>query len=222
MLHNRQWVNQYVHLAETLPELLLSCKDRSPSKEEIEILRGRIPAGMPLYVELGSGSGQHILTRAQNDPGAFYMGFELRYKRAVKTAEKAHARGLKNIFVVRGDMQGLSLFFPTELIDGIYINFPDPWDRKKWKKHRMLSETTLPMFQTLLKPHGFIRYKTDHEGYFDDTLALISKDSRYTTTKNTRDLHASDLLEGNVLTEFEQLFLSKRMPIYFAEFVKAT
>lgn len=219
-MSNRGWVNQYVHLADSLPGLLLSCKDQAPSAEEIATLKEAIPTGRPLFIELGSGSGQHLIERASQNPELFFIGFELRYKRSVRTAEKANLKGLKNIFVVRCDIQHLALFFEPQSVNGIYINFPDPWERAKWKKHRMLSETTLPMFHALLKPEGFIRYKTDHEGYFDDTLRLVNVDPKFKIAAQTKDLHASNLLIDNVRTEFELLFLSKKLPIHFAEIIK--
>lgn len=215
-----KWTNKYVGLADTLPELLISWDGRTPTAEETAHISERCRVTQPIYVELGSGSGGHLITRAAQDPASLYVGFELRYKRAFRTAEKASEKGLKNLLVVRGDVSYLEQFFEQESLSGLYMNFPDPWERKKWRKHRMISEESLRLFHALLKPGASFRYKTDHQGYFDDTLKLIEEYPGFKIERMTRDLHKSEHTPDNVLTEFEQLFISKGLPTYFVELVK--
>lgn len=214
------WTNKYVHLVRTLPDILINGEEKVPTAEEILRVKEIVRRFPKLYVELGSGSGGHIIERAGQDPDALYAGFELRYKRAFRTAEKSQKQGLHNLLIIRTDASSLRSFFEPESVDGFFMNFPDPWDRKKWKKHRMINEESLKNFHALLKSGASFRYKTDHEGYFDDTLTLVEKSDLFTVARLTRDLHLSEHTNDNVTTEFERLFISQGLPTYFVELLK--
>ncbi len=215
-----KWTNKYIDLAGTLPEILVNCEAKKPSDSETKRVVKMIGQFDRIYVELGSGSGGHLIERASQDRSALFIGFELRYKRAFRTAEKAQKIGLTNLLIVRTDAGNLENFFHPTSLDGIFMNFPDPWEREKWKKHRMINDASLQVFCTLLKPEGTFRYKTDHVGYFDDTLNMVKKSGEFSISRLSRDLHLSEHTYDNVTTEFERLFISKGFPTYFVELKK--
>ncbi len=219
-MDSQKWTNKYVELVRTLPETLINGEEKAPLESEIERVAQILKGFSRVFVELGSGSGGHLIERAHKDPGSLYIGFELRYKRAFRTAEKALGKGIKNLVVIRSDATYLDRYFAPNSLDGIYMNFPDPWDRKKWKKHRMINAESLRTFHSLLKPGASFRYKTDHEGYFDDSLELIKQSALFSIARMTRDLHLSEFTEDNVTTEFERLFISQGLPTYFVEITK--
>lgn len=214
------WQNQYIDLCKSVPTHLLSCQSRTPSPDEIACAKAIIPKAN-IILECGSGSGKHILERAAHDPHHFYVGIEQRFKRAFKSAEKAFALGLKNILFLRTDVKNISLFLDPSSVSGIFINFPDPWDRKKWNKHRMLSPDMLSLYATLLIGEGFIRYKTDHVGYFEDTLKILENDHRFEICSKTYNLHKSAHVSDNICSEFELLFQSKGVDVCFLEAKRA-
>lgn len=167
------------------------------------------------YLEFGSGSGGHLIERALLQPDAGFWGFELRFKRAVRTVEKSQVRGAENVFVLRTKAESAGNFFPERSISGIYVNFADPWAKQKQHKHRLMNEQLLDSAHRLLLPEGFLSVKTDHEEYFDYFLERAERDDRFSVQEFSRDLHKSDYVSDNVMTEFEKLFTSKDMPVFY-------
>ncbi len=171
-----------------------------------------------LVVELGSGSGQHLISLGARYPNSCIVGFELRYKRAVRTIEKSIKCGVENVFVARASALNLSKLVPAGTVSQLYVNFPDPWsDKRRWKKHRLLNDETLSMIATCLAPDGIFRYKTDHRDSFDDVVQRLKAHQDYTIYGITLDLHHSPFLQDNLLTEFEEMFRAQGLPIYFVE-----
>ena len=170
-----------------------------------------------LIVELGSGSGRHLIDLAVRNPDACCVGIELRYKRAVRTIEKAEHQGVDRVFVLRTDGKQLSTLFPKRSIDTLHVNFPDPWEKRKRWKHRLLSTWLLEASRELLKPDGVLSVKTDHLDYFLAFRADVDAAPWMEVVFETRDLHRDVPMEGVVLTEFESLFRSQGLPICHAK-----
>ncbi|NMC62752.1 MAG: hypothetical protein GYA55_06230, partial [SAR324 cluster bacterium] len=168
-----RWTNPYIDKVESIPELLLPCFDSKPSYEELSALREKYSSFERMYCELGSGSGKHLIERAKCDSSAFYVGFELRYKRAFKSAAKAKKLCLRNLIILRTNAFFIDPIFEARSLDGIYVNFPDPWDRRRWEGNRILKPQMFDCFFKLLKPRGFISYKTDHIERFRETVKFI-------------------------------------------------
>jgi tRNA (guanine-N7-)-methyltransferase len=211
------WKNQYIDLAKTRPQFLLACEAGVMSDGEREQLGRRVAEFERRYCELGSGSGGHLVDLASRNQSTLCLGFEVRFKRAVRTAEKAEQLALKNLLVVRGDASQLGAVFSPESLDGVFVNFPDPWEKKKWKKHRLLKEEFLANIHRLLKPSGFLSFKTDHTEYFDSTHEIIRNQGLFNISRVTRDLHASEWQTGNIMSEFERLFCSQNLPVLYLE-----
>ena len=207
--------NPYTKLINTLPEIVLVNSDKEPTEDELNAIKAASKPYKEIFIELGSGSGSHLLERSKIDPNSAYFGFELRYKRAFKTAEKALKAGLKNLFMCRTNANFFPALFSNTKISGIYMNFPDPWDRKRWKKHRMANEEFFKIISKMLANTGYFSFKTDHQKLFEDTLAIINENNDFVVSEKSYDLHKSEFTKNNVETEFEKLFISKKLPIYY-------
>lgn len=216
----RTWKNQYIDLVESKTEKIISLITDTASPTHRETLSTWIQPYRSVYCEIGSGSGGHLIELAARDPSSAYIGFELRFKRAFKTASKAEQRGLKNLFVVRANAKTIPQFFAPNSLAGIYINFPDPWSKKHWKKNRILNPEFLQVVLAVLRPGGFLSYKTDHGEYFEETVATLRNMPSFSIGKLSSDLHASEFMSGNIATEFENLFKSQGLKINFMEAVK--
>ncbi|MCB0352751.1 MAG: hypothetical protein KDD64_04475, partial [Bdellovibrionales bacterium] len=147
----KRWLNQYIPLVSGRSDLILNETREGFRAEAMARFRNSLLASREVFVEIGSGSGGHLLTRAHESPDALFVGFELRYKRAFRTIEKAEQRGLSNIKLVRADARFLFDLFEPERIGGIYINFPDPWAKDRWKKHRLLNSAFLVQLAQYLR-----------------------------------------------------------------------
>ena len=120
----------------------------------------------PLIIDLGCGAGQYLLEKASNCPNYNYIGIETRFKRLVKAARKLQNNFINNVFFLQRKVVLLSEFFTPDLIEQIIINFPDPWQKKRQQKHRLITTTFLNDVASILKKNGSLSLKTDHCDYF--------------------------------------------------------
>ena len=172
-----------------------------------------------LYLEIGSGSANFTSTLANLNPNNNYLGVEIRFKRLIQAAKKAEKLSLKNLVFLKKMVNRLTEFIGENELSGLYINFPDPWEGEEHK--RILSEKLLEDLDIVLKKDGKIFFKTDHLNYYLDTLELIKNSNNYDIVYNTDDLYSTNLVEHNIKTEFEHLFLSKHnMNIKYIEIIK--
>lgn len=216
------WKNKYIDLIHSLPDYIVSIEDKSEVSIAKDKIQARCNGYSNVYVEIGSGSGHHLIERAKLEPEGLFIGFELRYKRTFRTAQKAEKDHLKNLIVIRGNAEFLPDLFNEDQIKGVYVNFPDPWDKRRWQKHRLLNQEFLVELSKFLRPDGFLAYKTDHQEYFHSTLKLIDSLKEFKLGEVTEDLYASQYLSHNVTTEFEQLFLSQNLPVFYLRCVQAS
>ena len=123
---------------------------------------------------------------------------------------------------VNENANGLLDFFLPGEIDCIYLNFSDPWPRKKQAKHRLTHPAFLKMYQTILAPGGRIIQKTDNRELFAFSIESFTG-SGWKLSNVTYDLHApetpSEILGQNIITEYERRFLEEGQPIHRLEAV---
>lgn len=205
-----------MQMVKTKPGLILAEEDRDVSQEALDHLRARRKSFSRCFVELGSGSGLHLLRLAEQHPDTLCIGLEIRFKRAFKTGEKAERDGLENLVIMRTDARQISTIFSPGEVSGFFINYPDPWDKRRWLKNRLINGDLLSSMETLLAPDGFLRYKTDHQEYFSSTEQLLLQRG-WQISKRTNDLLASSWSENNIPTEFEYLFKSQGKPLCMLE-----
>jgi tRNA (guanine-N7-)-methyltransferase len=213
----REKVNPYSEWIYDHPESLLP----HPTQELLREKRTRAPGGSGrLVVELGSGSGNFLVSLAEQTPEDHLVGFELRYKRLVKAARKLEKRGLRNVWLLRALAEQFDQFFAPSSVDALHINFPDPWPKvSQWKK-RLINARLVERLEGALKPGGSVSLKTDHSGYFLHALALWRDRPGWQIIHFSNDLHRYGPPAPNVRTEFEQLFAAKKKAIFFLTVVK--
>ena len=93
--------------------------------------------------------------------------------------------------------------------------------KKRWRKHRVLSDESLVRLHGLLRKGGKISFKTDHREYFEEVVSAAHASGLFSVEHLSLDLHASDLVSSNVVTEFELLFLSQKLPIHLLQLRKS-
>lgn len=211
-----KWVNPYKHTLGDYPGRIFCFKDFESDCEQVRCLsRTRTK----VICEIGSGSGNHLLGLAARDQSASCFGFELRYKRVVRTMQKADNQRLLNVYVLHQRGQAVDAVFGEQVVDAVFINFPEPWPRERWRKHRILSGEYLSKLEKVLKPGGYIAVKSDAQQYFASFVEEIEQSS-VALTELTYDLYRSEYLATNIPTEFECLFRSKGLPIAYLKAVK--
>jgi len=207
----KRYKNRYIALADTLPSFLLSASERCLSAEQASVIDSRLAQSNQIFFDLGSGSGGFTINLAQNFPEACVVGVELRFKRAYRSAEKSKAAGISNLFFVRTDITDFLKYIRPNSVDGCFVNFPDPWSKERWKKHRIMNPIFLQTVAQILKPDGFLSYRTDHEEYFQETVKLLDTLKIFRREDRPPALIALDAGDGE--SEFGKLFKSKNQHV---------
>lgn len=166
----------------------------------------------PIYLEIGSGKGNFITTLARNNPQINYIALERYPTVLIKLIRKVPEDGYKNLAVMNVDAEKLEEFFEVGEVDKLYLNFSDPWPKKRHAKRRLTSPNFLNIYKKVLGPGSSIEFKTDNREFFDYSVEEF-KNQGYTLTKLTYDLYNSDMVEGNVPTEYEEKFHALGTPI---------
>ena len=208
----RVWINPYRDRLRGFPDKLFTLENPDAERQRICSL---LSSRSEIYLELGSGSGRHLLELGQRYPCSACVGFELRYKRAVRTMEKAQALDLANIYLIHADARLAHRILPHGMVNTLYVNFPDPWPKRRTEKHRLLNQDLLDICAQLLRDKGHIAVKTDSEQLFTGFCRLIERDSRYALQDVCTNLHKSSYAQDNIETEFEAMFRGKGTSIFY-------
>ena len=166
-----------------------------------------------LYVELGTGKGDFITQIAERNPQINFIGLEVEATCVLAAARKVREKNLSNVRLIVFDINNIAEIFSEHEVDRLYINFCDPWPKKRHAKRRLTHVRFLELYRKILKHDGEIYFKTDNRGLFDFSLeqfALAGLDVRDVTN----DLHAEEPPE-NIRTEYENKFSAAGVPINF-------
>lgn len=169
----------------------------------------------PIHIEVGSGKGAFITGMAKANPEINYIGIDIQKSVLSYALDKVLEADVPNIKLLWVDGDSLTNYFEDGETDQLYLNFSDPWPKKRHEKRRLTYKSFLDTFKQILPEYGEIHFKTDNRGLFEYSLVSFSQYGM--TLKGVwLDLHASDF-EGNVMTEYEKKFSSKGQVIYRVE-----
>ena len=121
----------------------------------------------PIYLEIGCGKGKFTVETAALEPDVLFVAVERVQEALVLAMEKALSMGLKNVYFLSIDAAKLEEYFAPGEVDLIYLNFCDPWPRKKNAKRRLTFHTFLKSYQRVLRLNGEIHFKTDNAPLFE-------------------------------------------------------
>ena len=172
-----------------------------------------------LHLEIGCGKGKFSVEMAANRKNVHFYAVERMTDVMICAVERAlqnEADCADNLRFIISDAGALTEWFPPHIFDCIYLNFSDPWPKSGYYKRRLTYRRFLEIYKTLLKPNGILRFKTDNENLFSFSLEEFEA-AGMPLQKISRDLHHSKYAADNIMTEYEMLFSSRGMPVYFAE-----
>lgn len=170
----------------------------------------------PLHVEVGTGKGRFVTTLAQQNHVMNFIGMEYMQDVIYYAAQNAANKELKNIALLRFDVNHIADVFDCGEISRLYINFCDPWPKKRHAKRRLTHSDFLKRYKQILAPGGEIHFKTDNEELFAYSLNEFAADREFQLKNITFDLHNSDFV-SNVMTEYEEKFSGMGMKIFRCE-----
>lgn len=221
-------LNPYIDRVETLPGLIISMEQGVRLKGQWQARfqadraqEGQAPEAIPprpLYLELGAGYGHFLAELAPHFPERDFVGIELKFKRLFKAAEKLQANGVTNVKYLRFDVLQLEHAFAPGEVQGVYVNFPDPWPKTGQVNKRMVSPRLVSMLEHMLPIGGTVQLKSDWEPnreWFQESFA----GSRFELIDYIPSLADWDRSEKNVVTSYERRFRRNGLPCFFFEFV---
>lgn len=166
----------------------------------------------PLHLEIGMGKGDFIYKMALTYPHINFIGIE-KYSNVLARAIKKYPNGLPNLRIINMDALDLGEVFFKE-IDTIYLNFSDPWPKKRWASRRLTSEVFLRIYDDLFGSKKTVIMKTDNINLFAYSLVSLSNYG-YVLKEVSLDLEHSEI--PNVLTEYEHKFQALGVKINYLQ-----
>ena len=169
-------------------------------------------AKAPLQIEIGMGKGRFILEQARKNPDLMFLGIERYSTVLLKALRKRGEEEAPNLFYLCEDARKLGEIFGPGEVERIYLNFSDPWPKKRNAGRRLTSPVYLGIYEQFLTADGTVEFKTDNRDLFEYSLESIGQ-AGWRILASTFDLYASDLAAGNVMTEYEMKFAAEGKPI---------
>ena len=166
----------------------------------------------PLDVEIGTGNGLHFAHLSARNPERLLLGLELKYKPLIQSIRRVRRTGGVNARVARYNAALVPELFAEGEINDVYIFFPDPWEKLRQHKHRLIQDEFLAQLHRAQRPGSRLEFKTDSRLYFAWSLERFRRSS-YRVVQATPDLHAGGLAPDNFVTQFESLFIRQGLPI---------
>lgn len=184
------------------------------SKEDLENVLKK--SDKKICLEIGMGKGDFITNMALNNKDSIFIGVELCMPVLALAIKKLgrfeEEKGVKidNLYLMSFDASNIDEMFSNFKIDKLYLNFSDPWPKKKHAKRRLTYKTFLEKYDKIMKDDTIVEFKTDNRKLFEFSLASIANYG-FEFLEVYLDLHSEDI--SNVVTEYEEKF-SKFGPIY--------
>ena len=158
-------------------------------------------------IEVGFGSGKHLLYQAQKNPNRLFIGIEIHTPSAMQVLKQIELLGLENIWVVNYDARLLLEMMPSNLCSEIFVHFPVPWDKKP--QRRVISASFLKESMRVLKKEGRLELRTDSYKYFWYALDTFLGDK---VSKTAVEVRKNEALE--VTSKYEARWLRQEKDIY--------
>ena len=166
----------------------------------------------PIYIEIGMGKGDFIIEHAKRYPDINFIGIE-RFDSVIVRAIEKVPEEIPNLRLVRMDAKDIEEVFDKE-ISRIFLNFSDPWPKKRAHKKRLSSDSFIKMYDQVLAADGEIQMKTDNEQLFEFSILAFQNAGWKLidfTVNYRRDQHDED-----AITEYETRFMNLGQPIFRA------
>jgi tRNA (guanine-N7-)-methyltransferase len=199
-------------IGELLPRLRLDLSHKPP-----ECLAALFEAPVrDVWLEIGFGSGEHLLWQAEHHNDVGFIGCEPFLKGMASLLGAVEDRGLKTIRVHDGDARDVLAWLPDGSVGRIFILFPDPWPKKRQLKRRLISPDTVMALARVLRQGGELRFASDDTDYAAQALLLMQQSGAFAAS----DEHAGDRRErpaGWPETRYERKALGEgRKPVFLS------
>jgi tRNA (guanine-N7-)-methyltransferase len=197
-----------------------------PGKEQYDQIKGKWQSSYfnnthPITLELGCGRGEYTVGLAQHFANNNFIGVDIKGDRIWAGSGVAMEQNLQNVAFLRTQIHFLSKFFEQNEVSEIWLTFPDPRPKDRDEKRRLTFPGFMEIYQQILHPEGWFRFKTDSTFLFDYTLQLITeKKIQVKDLSYTFDLYQSEMLDEHhgIQTKYEKKFSEMGEKIKYMKF----
>ena len=171
-----------------------------------------------IEIEIGMGKGNFLIKKAKKNPNINYIGIEKFDSVLVRSVEKLEKmeEELPNLKLMLIDAKELTQIFKNE-VSRIYLNFSDPWPKRKHIERRLTSPTFLKVYESICKDIVNIEMKTDNADLFNYSVKSFLKNGY---TEKNKNLNYGENLNNIYKTEYEEKFIKQNKPIYYISVFK--
>ncbi len=172
----------------------------------------------PIFLEIGCGKGKFAVTYAKTHPDINLIAVEKESNVIVSACELALTESVKNVHFVKMSAEYLEKYIKPDSISGIFLNFSCPFPKKRYASHRLTSENFLSIYKSVLKKGAEIHQKTDNMHFFEFSIEEFSR-CGFALKNVSLVVHNTDFEDSdeNIITEYENRFMSEGLPIYRLE-----
>jgi tRNA (guanine-N7-)-methyltransferase len=175
--------------------------------------QGLFERAAPLVVEIGFGDGLFLIEQAERHSDANVVGIELSWRWVQHLARRLDAVGLAHVRLIHGEAQvALQHLFGPSSVREIFINFPDPWPKKRHHTRRLIQTGLVELLHDRLATGGRVTIATDHPGYATWIAAILESQVALRPCFSTTAVHE---LTGRIPTKYEQKACGAKLPIYY-------
>ena len=173
----------------------------------------------PLKLEIGFGKGNFLIEMAAKDPTSNFIGIDFYHKGIRKLMTRIKNLQLENIRVVYGDVRNkIPILFQDKELNTVYINFPDPWPKKRHIKRRLIKPEFINQLAQKLSPEGKACLATDSENYAHEMLEYFNSEILF---QNQDDQQG--FLEERIdlpKSKYEKNFINAGDKIFYLEYLR--
>jgi len=171
-------------------------------------------------IDIGCGNGIFLLNIAKNNPHITFFGLEIKAKYINKSKKKIERNNLSNVILINGDLfTALDKFFENDFFDYIYINFPDPWFKKRHLKKRSINPDMIKKYHSLMKENAKLYFVTDNEEYRAYTIRTIVESNLFQPFFKS-DQYFVNSLDNYPTSLYEKKWRKQGKEIFYSIFIK--
>lgn len=171
----------------------------------------------PLKLEIGFGMGNFLIEMAAQEPQTNFIGMDFYHKGIRKLMTRKKKLQLENIRVAYGDVRfKIPMVFKDGELESVYINFPDPWPKKRHAKRRLIKPDFVKLIGQKLAPEGRIFLATDSETYAMEMLEYFNSEPLLQNQDPASGFLGNR--ENLPKTKYEKNFIKAGHKIYYLEY----
>ena len=198
---------------------ILNMKEAAENYRDLIDFKGAFNNDNPVFLEIGCGKGGFVIALAEKNPHINFLALEKMSNVILTPMEEVKKRGLTNIRFLNIRAECLPCYIPEDSLEGIYLNFSTPLPKLGYATQRLTHRNFLEKYKKFLKADGRIFQKTDDRDFFDFSIEEFAS-CGFHLEKVTYNLHEKGNPDWNIVTEYEQKWVERGLPIHRLEAVK--